>query len=201
MNKLISKCPACHGALQITTLRCPDCGMELRNVFDISAFDLLDSDQLEFLTAFLRNRGNMKEVQSDMQISYPAAKKKLDNLLEALNLGGAANDAFPKEPDVSCMNVDYTSNLASEIIKAKLKEHGGHVTVYTARGLPCEIYAEPDGTTFTSDKLRLSLRMIIRCLTLLLICFTDRAAAPKKETAETASSEKRVVRKTPWSER
>jgi len=153
MNKLISKCPACHGALQITTLRCPDCGMELRNVFDISAFDLLDSDQLEFLTAFLRNRGNMKEVQSDMQISYPTAKKKLDNLLEALNLGGAANDAFPKEPDVSCMNVDYTSNLASEIIKAKLKEHGGHVTVYTARGLPCEIYAEPDGTTFASDKL------------------------------------------------
>lgn len=54
---------------------------------------------------------------------------------------------------MSCMNVDYTSNLASEIIKAKLKEHGGHVTVYTARGLPCEIYAEPDGTTFTSDKL------------------------------------------------
>lgn len=88
-----------------------------------------------------------------MKISYPTAKKKLDNLLEALNLGGAANDAFPKEPDVSCMNVDYTSNLASEIIKAKLKEHGGHVTVYTARGLPCEIYAEPDGTTFTSDKL------------------------------------------------
>ena len=27
------------------------------------------------------------------------------------------------------------------------------ITVYTARGLPCEIYAESDGTTFTSDKL------------------------------------------------
>ena len=51
------------------------------------------------------------------------------------------------------MNVDYTSKSASEMIKAKLKEHGGHVTVFTARGLPCEIYAEPDGTTFTSDKL------------------------------------------------
>ena len=171
MNKLISKCPACHGALQITTLRCPDCGMELRNVFDISAFDLLDSDQLDFLTAFLRNRGNMKEVQSDMQISYPTAKKKLDNLLEALNLGGATNDAFPKEPDVSCMNVlvRFTQNRTEQHLQAISS--------------------------------RLSLRMIIQCLTLLLICFTDRAAAPKKETAETASSEKRVVRKTPWSER
>lgn len=60
---------------------------------------------------------------------------------------------MPKEIDVSRMDVDDTSTLASEIIKAKLKAYGGHVTVYTARGLPCEIYAEPDGTTFTSDKL------------------------------------------------
>lgn len=99
------------------------------------------------------------------------------------------------------MNVDYTSNLASEIIKAKLKEHGGHVTVYTARGLPCEIYAEPDGTTFTSDKLPIKPAYDYTVFDVMLICFTDRAAAPKKETAETASSEKRVVRKTPWSER
>lgn len=40
----------------------------------------------------------MKEVQSDMQISYPTAKKKLDNLLEALNLGGAAMMRYPRNP-------------------------------------------------------------------------------------------------------
>ncbi len=44
-------------------------------------------------------------------------------------------------------------NLASEIIKEKLKENGGHVTVYTIRGLPCEIYAAPNGKSFISDKL------------------------------------------------
>ena len=81
------------------------------------------------------------------------AKKKLDELLAALNLSSTTENIIPKEIDVSRMNVDYTSKSASEIIKAKLKEHGGHVTVFTARGLPCEIYAEPDGTTFTSDKL------------------------------------------------
>lgn len=58
-----------------------------------------------------------------------------------------------KDVDVSMLQVDDTSNQPSEIIKAKLKEHGGHVTVYTQRGLPCEIYAEPDGRTFTCDKL------------------------------------------------
>ena len=153
MNRPISKCPACHGTLQVTTLQCPDCGMELRNTFDLSAFDRLDNEQFEFLIAFLKNRGNLKEVQSEMKLSYPAAKKKLDSLLTALHLSSAPDEATSKEVDVSRMRVDYTSELASEIIKAKLKAHGGHVTVYTARGLPCEIYAEPDGTTFTSDKL------------------------------------------------
>lgn len=105
------------------------------------------------MITFLKDRGNLKEVQSDMQISYPTAKKKLDELLAALNLGGGTEKVMPKEIDVSRMDVDYTSTLASEIIKAKLKAHGGHITVYTARGLPCEIYAESDGTTFTSDKL------------------------------------------------
>ena len=153
MNRLISKCPACCGTLQVTTLKCPDCGMELRNTFDFNPFDLLDNEQFEFLVTFLKDRGNLKEVQSDMQISYPTAKKKLDELLTALNLGGADENVIPKEIDISRMNVDYTSKRASEIIKAKLKEHGGHVTVFTARGLPCEIYAEPDEITFTSDKL------------------------------------------------
>ena len=156
MNRLISKCPACHGTLRVSTLQCPDCGMELRNTFDLSPFDRLDKEQFEFLITFLKDRGNLKEVQSDMQISYPTAKKKLDELLAALNLGGGTEKVMPKEIDVSRMDVDYTSTLASEIIKAKLKEHGGHVTVYTARGLPCEIYAEADGKTFTSDKLPIS---------------------------------------------
>lgn len=46
-----------------------------------------------------------------------------------------------------------SGNRASDLIKAKLRANGGHVTVYTARGLPCEVYASTDGKTFTSDKL------------------------------------------------
>lgn len=153
MKRIISKCPACHETLQVTTLQCPICGLELKNTFDLAPFDLLDANQFEFLITFLKKRGNLKEVQSAMQISYPAAKKKLEELLAALHLSCASDHGMPPKVDVSRINVDYTSKLASEIIKAKLKDHGGHVTVYTARGLPCEVYAEPDGRTFASDKL------------------------------------------------
>ena len=153
MAKLFSKCPGCDGDLKISTLKCSRCGMELKNEFELSPFDRLSSEQNELLISFLKNRGNLKEVQSDLDISFPTVKKKLDELLTALNL----NDASPKDErtefDVSNLEVDCSSRRASEIIKAKLKEHNGHATVYTARGLPCEIFAEPDGKTFTSDKL------------------------------------------------
>lgn len=153
MKRLISKCPGCQGSLRISTLQCPDCGMELKSDFELSVFDQLDSEQYKFLLDFLKGRGSLKEVQSDLQMSYPTVKKKLDELLIALNINKAVEKDNLKEIDVSNLNVDYTSRQASEIIKAKIKENGGHVTVYTARGLPCEIYAEADGETFISDKL------------------------------------------------
>ena len=100
--------------------------MELKNTFDLSPFDLLDNEQFEFLITFLKNRGNLKEVQSEMQISYPTAKKKLDELLAALNLSSTTENIIPKEIDVSRMNVDYTSKSASEMIKARTRRscHG-----------------------------------------------------------------------------
>ena len=81
MKTLLSKCPSCHGSLYISSLRCPDCGMELNNTFELSPFNELSSEQYSFLLSFLRCRGNLKSLQKELQISYPTAKKKLDDLL------------------------------------------------------------------------------------------------------------------------
>ena len=153
MKRVISKCPSCQEMLHISTLRCPDCGMELKSDFSLSPFDRLDSQQYGFLLAFLANRGNMKDVQAQLNLSYPAAKKKLDDLLIALCLATPPEEEIHNAANIENLSVDHSSTMASEIIKAKLKENGGHVTVYTARGLPCEIYAAADGKTFTSNKL------------------------------------------------
>ena len=62
--------------------------------------------------------------------------------------------AISDEADDSA-TVDFPtfSKKASEIIKAKLMDNGGHITVYTLRGLPCEVWADSDGKSFISDKL------------------------------------------------
>ena len=154
MSKLISHCPCCSGTLNITSLQCPDCGVELRNTFELSAFDRLEKEQMDFLRLFLRYHGNLKGLQEELGISYPTAKKRLEELLVALEIVQAREDVVEQEVlDTSNISVNRSSNCASEIIKAKLLDNGGRVTVYTARGLPCEVWMNADGKSFTSDKL------------------------------------------------
>ncbi len=158
MSKVIPECPACGTKLRITSLRCTGCGMELRNDFELSPFDSLNSEQTNFLITFLKQRGNMSLVQNKLGLSYPAAKKRLDDLLETLNLvnDNQKNQHRIKEAetiDMSTWYVQENSGKASDIIKRKLMENNGRVIVHTARGLPCEIRAAPDGISFLSNKL------------------------------------------------
>lgn len=154
MNKLISKCPCCAGTLYIASLQCPDCGTQLQNQFELSVFDRLEEEQMKFLLSFLKCRGNLKNVQQEAGISYPTAKKRLEELLGALQISSPEEVTAERE-DIDMTNtiVNRESTLASEIIKAKLKDNGGRATVYTARGLPCEIWMNDDGKSFTSNKL------------------------------------------------
>lgn len=154
MANMIHECPSCGGALEIAVLRCQDCGMELHGDFQRSLFDSLTAGQTEFLVSFLRQRGNMSSLQAELGISYPTAKKKLDDLLTALKL--ATPSQTEKDKEVVAMpewRISKGSGKASDIIKGMLMEHNGKVIVHTARGLPCEVRAAPDGNAFLCDKL------------------------------------------------
>lgn len=155
MSKVISECPACGTKLRISSLRCTGCGMELRNNFELGPFDSLNPEQICFLITFLKQRGNLSSVQNELGISYPAAKKRLDDLLMALNLVEENQQIVEDEGviDMSTWYVQEDSRKASDIIKRKLMENNGRVIVHTARGLPCEIRAAPDGVSFFSNKL------------------------------------------------
>lgn len=144
MKKLISKCPCCNETLRITTLQCPECGMEMKNDFELSAFDRLSNEQYAFLVAFLQQRGNLKNVQNELGVSYPTAKKKLDDLLMALELA-PDEESMQEEVDVSNLVVNHNSTDASEIIKSKLMACGGRTMVRLQRGDLCEISISPDG--------------------------------------------------------
>ena len=85
-NKLISNCPVCNGQLKVTHLRCSDCGTELSGEFMANEYARLPEDKLNFLRTFLACRGNLKEVEAALNISYPTVRSRLDQLLDALHL-------------------------------------------------------------------------------------------------------------------
>lgn len=84
--RVLGQCPACGGSLTVRRLQCVDCSTAVEGNFALSRFDLLTPEQIAFLELFLRARGNIREVERAMGLSYPAVRARLDQVLRALNL-------------------------------------------------------------------------------------------------------------------
>lgn len=89
-SKMLGKCPVCSEDLEITRLRCPGCGTEIKGDFTPCPFCRLDADQEKLLTVFLKARGNIREVERELGISYPTVRARIDEVLKALGLETAA---------------------------------------------------------------------------------------------------------------
>jgi hypothetical protein len=89
-KEAISKCPICGDELTITRLHCHNCGVEINGDFSLSKLCRLSKEQLTFVLLFLKNQGNIKAIEKDMNISYPTVKKILNDVL--VNLGYDVGD-------------------------------------------------------------------------------------------------------------
>jgi hypothetical protein len=76
----------CGGSLALTRLGCPDCETELSGFFEACEFCSLDAEDREILHVFLRSRGNMKELERHLGVSYPTVRARYDKLLGKLGL-------------------------------------------------------------------------------------------------------------------
>jgi hypothetical protein len=78
------QCPVCGGRLAVSELSCPSCDTTVRGTLDLCEFCQLPPEDLRFLRTFLRCRGNIKDVERELGISYPTVRGRLDSLLEKL---------------------------------------------------------------------------------------------------------------------
>jgi hypothetical protein len=79
-------CPVCGERLVTTRLGCQACGTELSGVFEPCEFCALTTDERDMLRVFLASRGNMKDLERHLGVSYPTARARFDALLERLRL-------------------------------------------------------------------------------------------------------------------
>ncbi|AMA75278.1 hypothetical protein AV541_03235 [Thermus parvatiensis] len=84
IRPLPTRCPACEGPLAVKALFCPACGTEVHGRFALNEFALLPKEHLDFLRLFVKTRGNLKEVERILGVSYPTVRARLDALLKAL---------------------------------------------------------------------------------------------------------------------
>ncbi len=101
VHDVIATCPVCSDELTITRLHCRSCGTALEGEFGVGRFGRLDREQMALLESFLRSRGNLKEMERELGISYPTVRGRVDALVRALGLADGAPDAEPFEEEES----------------------------------------------------------------------------------------------------
>jgi hypothetical protein len=104
-----SDCPVCGARLALTRLGCPDCGSELAGEFEPCEFCGLSTDDRELLLVFLQSRGNMKELERHLGVSYPTARARFDDLLTRLGLQPPA----PEKPTAKADRAERAELLRS----------------------------------------------------------------------------------------
>jgi hypothetical protein len=84
MRKILEKCPSCGSDLWVTRMSCPDCGTEVTGQWLPCHFCQLSPEHTQLLEAFVRARGNVKEMARELDTSYWTVRKQIDELVTAL---------------------------------------------------------------------------------------------------------------------
>ncbi|MFP4661477.1 MAG: DUF2089 domain-containing protein [Halanaerobiales bacterium] len=83
-HKAIGRCPICNNEVKVTELSCKRCKTVIKGEFELCKFCKLNEEQRYFIEAFLKNRGNIKEMEKELGISYPTVRNKLEEVRKAL---------------------------------------------------------------------------------------------------------------------
>ena len=91
-HDVISTCPVCSSELAVTRLHCRSCGTTLEGDFSVGRFGRLSRDQMTLLESFLRSRGNLRDMERELGISYPTVRSRVEALVRALGFGPRGDD-------------------------------------------------------------------------------------------------------------
>lgn len=120
-KRILQECPMCSGTLQVRELYCPRCRIRIQGDFEPPHSRLLSLGrrELEFIELFVRLRGNIKEVEKALGVSYPTVRGMLDGVIK--NLGytvGKQLDAEKRMEIIEKVNRgELSAERAAELLK------------------------------------------------------------------------------------
>ena len=121
-------CPACSGELAVTRLQCLRCDTEVTGQFSPSRLVNIPEPYASVLELFLRVRGNVKDMERQLGLSYPTIRARLDEAFDAAGLGrqteaDSAEDQQRRRADIVRQLNDGAISAADAITQLReLKE-------------------------------------------------------------------------------
>lgn len=116
--KVITNCPVCNNTMKITKLHCSHCQTTIENEFELSKLASLSKEQLEFVEVFLTCRGNIKEVEKELGISYPTVRGKLSDIISSLGYEQKKKNEVDEKKVVTMLeNGEITLEEAIKLLK------------------------------------------------------------------------------------
>ena len=82
--KLPIACPSCTGSLHVSQLSCPSCSTQVSGNFPLPVFLRIPAEEQAFILQFFLSGGSLKEMASQIGISYPTVRNRLDDLIEKI---------------------------------------------------------------------------------------------------------------------
>jgi hypothetical protein len=121
-HDVISTCPVCAGELAVTRLHCRQCGTTLEGEFSVGRFGRLTKEQLTLLESFLRSRGNLRDMERELGISYPTVRGRVEALVRALGFGPRDGAEDPDDDAASAANANTDAAAARQAILERLSK-------------------------------------------------------------------------------
>ena len=118
-HDVIATCPVCSGELAVTRLHCRSCGTTLEGDFSVGRFARLDRDQHALLESFLRSRGNLRDMERELGISYPTVRARVEALVRSLGFGPRGDEPDAESPNDGTTREAILERLARHEISAE----------------------------------------------------------------------------------
>lgn len=123
INPVLSICPVCKHDLHVEKLHCNHCHTSIEGSFTLSKFNYLETEKLYFIEIFIKNRGNIKAIEKELNISYPTVKKMLDEVIIGLGYTISEDDdifAKPQEKEDTSTKKDLKASILEQIEKGQI---------------------------------------------------------------------------------
>lgn len=75
-------CPSCGGELQVVGLHCKGCDTQITGQYDVHPILRLSAEEQQFVMAFVKCSGSLKQMAADMGLSYPTVRNMLDQIID-----------------------------------------------------------------------------------------------------------------------